>query len=463
MSKISKSALYATLPPEPVVTMEHSSAKIAVLDDDPTGTQTVHGVYILADWSIAALEAELREKAPCFYVLTNSRALPVAGACAVNSEIGRNLSLAAERTGVAFDVISRSDSTLRGHFPAETDTLAGALGGTIDGVLIIPAFLAGGRMTIGDIHYVADGDTLTPAGETEFARDPCFGYAASNLRDWVAEKTSGRIPAASVQSISIRDLRQGGSDRVAAFLQVLPRGGVTIVNIASRGDLAVLTHALAATTRMGRRFLFRTAGDFVAAFAGIEPSPLLSADFLRAPSTATGGLVVAGSHVAKSSAQLDALFAGCPAVARLEVFVDRLLTPASRRSEIRRCIEAIDTQIAEGTSVVLYTSRTLIMAEEMRENLAIGESVSSGLVEIVRALHARPRWLVVKGGITSSDIATKALGIRRALVLGQALPGVPVWRGGPESKWPGLAYIVFPGNVGSPFSLCQLVQALDAE
>jgi uncharacterized protein YgbK (DUF1537 family) len=84
------------------------------------------------------------------------------------------------------------------------------------------------------------------------------------------------------------------------------------------------------------------------------------------------------------------------------------------------------------------------------------------LVKIVSGLRQRPDWFVAKGGITSSDLATEALQIRRALVLGQAQPGVPVWLSGPGSKWPNLPYIVFPGNVGSGDALANLVVALEA-
>jgi uncharacterized protein YgbK (DUF1537 family) len=101
-----------------------------------------------------------------------------------------------------------------------------------------------------------------------------------------------------------------------------------------------------------------------------------------------------------------------------------------------------------------------VTGRDAAENLAIGEIVSRSLVEIVSALRKKPRWLVAKGGITSSDVATGALGVRRALVLGQALPGIPVWQLGPETRWPGLAFVVFPGNVGGSDALCQLVTML---
>jgi uncharacterized protein YgbK (DUF1537 family) len=461
MSPRSLSALLAAQPPERAAAPRAPAAKIVVLDDDPTGTQTVHGIPVLTTWGTDELAAELRAPENCFYLLTNSRAFPPARACAINREIGENLRRASALTGRAISVVSRGDSTLRGHFPAETDALASALGGGFDGTLIVPAFFAGGHLTIGDTHYVADGDTLTPAGETEFARDASFGYRASDLRAWVEEKTAGRIRAAEVLSISLADLRTKPPEAVAQKLATLPRGGVAIVNAAARSDLAALTQALAVAEPAGRRYLFRTAADFVAAYAAIAPRPLLTAAELRAADATTGGLIVAGSYVGKTSAQLDALFAACPALARIEIAVETLLaSPAARDAEIARCAAALDATLAAGLSAALITSRKLITGADAAASLAVGETVSSSLVAIVRDLAVRPRWLIAKGGITSSDTATRALGLRRALVLGQALPGVPVWRAGPESKWPGLAYVVFPGNVGGPDALAKLAGAL---
>ena len=82
------------------------------------------------------------------------------------------------------------------------------------------------------------------------------------------------------------------------------------------------------------------------------------------------------------------------------------------------------------------------------------------LFRSVSSLAVRPRFLVAKGGITSSDIGVHALQVRRATVLGQALPGVPVWKLGAESRYPGMSYVVFPGNVGDEDGLRSLVENL---
>jgi hypothetical protein len=196
LPRVLQAALFTTLPhewpedllPEISSAVQRSGEKVVVLDDDPTGTQTVHNVPVLTEWPVEALQAELESRSTTFYLLTNSRSLPLEEAQALNREIGQNLLEASRQTGHKFVVISRSDSTLRGHFPGEVQALDGALGGGYDSWLIILFFEEGGRYTINDIHYVQEGDWLVPAGQTEFARDASFGYHASNLREWVAEK-----------------------------------------------------------------------------------------------------------------------------------------------------------------------------------------------------------------------------------------------------------------------------------
>lgn len=459
---IKKSSLFAELLPEPVASPQPASAKVFVLDDDPTGTQTVHGVPVLTLWSIDALVAELNQAGPCAFLLTNTRAFSSEQACRINRDIGRNLRVAAERTGKSFRVVSRGDSTLRGHFPAETNALAAGLGTEFDATLIIPAFFAGGRYTVGDIHYVAQGEDLVPVGETEFARDREFGFRSSNLREWVEEKTAGAHPAPTVRSVSLDMIRRGGSSAVQAELEAVPKGGVIIVNAAAPGDLAVVTQAIARAEEQGKRYLFRTAAEFVPAYTGITRRALLEVREMRTARTDTGGLIVAGSYVGRTTSQLQTLVARHPAIIAVELNVNALIAPGTRVAEIRRAEQAVSAALRRGRDVVLYTSRTLVTGTQPEDFGRIGQQVVAALIAVVYTLNVQPAWIIAKGGITSSDVATKALGIRRALVLGQALPGVPVWAPGPNTKWPELPYIVFPGNVGGPEALAELALRLQA-
>jgi uncharacterized protein YgbK (DUF1537 family) len=428
------------------------AAKVVVLDDDPTGTQTVYDVPVLTTWAVDDLARELQAPGPVFYILTNSRSLPLDAAQALNSEIGQALAQASAQSGRAFTVVSRSDSTLRGHYPGETDALAAAIEMQDAATLIIPYFREGGRLTLHDVHYVAEGGQLVPAAQTPFAKDAAFGYRASNLRAWVAEKSGGRIAAEEVASISLDDLRVGGPEAVQARLAALRPRQVCVVNATELRDMEVLVAALldleAAT---GRRFLYRTAASFVQIRAGLATRPLLTATEMGATG-AGGGLFVVGSYVPKTTAQVQALLAQ-PNIAPVEVEVARLLDDSACEAMITAALQATDRALAAGQDVVLYTSRGLVTGQDATSSLAIGQQVSAALVAIVAGLTVTPRFLVAKGGITSSDIATAALRVRRAIVMGQIIPGVPVWRTGAESRLPGLAYVVFPGNVGGDDAL----------
>lgn len=462
----SKAQRFAQLPPEwpePLLPniqklISEDARTLVILDDDPTGTQTVANLPILTEWSVASLCAELQNDFPAFYILTNTRSLPEAEAVQRNREVGQNLLRASRQTGRQFSVVSRSDSTLRGHFPGELDALTNSLHQQFDGWLLIPFFLEGGRFTIDDVHFVQEGDALVPAGNTPFAQDGDFGYESSNLRQWVAEKSSGRFPAEAVQSISLRHIRQGGPAVVQQQLQQVNAGQIVVVNAVTRRDLEVFTLGLLQAEEVGKRFLYRTAASFVQVRAGLAPPPLLSGNALKLPKGG-GGLTVVGSYVPKTTRQLEAALTKT-AVYPLEVQVDALLNEAEQSAEIARVLSLANEALASDADVLIFTSRKLVQHRNGRVGLAVGRHISDSLVQIVKHLSVRPRYIIAKGGITSSDIVTKALKVRRAMVLGQIIPGVPVWRLGAESRLPGMAYVVFPGNVGEDGSLMALINQL---
>jgi len=436
-----------------------SDAKIVILDDDPTGTQTVCGLPVLTHWSEPALADELTGKYPAFFILTNSRSMSEARACQLAREIGIRLKRASERTRVPVKLISRSDSTLRGHFPAEVDEMARVMGKDKLPYLILPFFLEGGRVTLNDIHYVREENLLIPAGQTPFAKDAAFGFCHSNLRQWVEEKTRGKINAAEVTSISLDDLRIGGPFRVAEILAGVKPAGACIVNAASYRDMEVLVTALLNVESSGKEFLCRSAASFVRTRIGMgHRCDLLGRADLTTDSN-HGGLFVIGSHIEKTSLQIKALIARAPIFA-IEVHVSEILDPARNKAEIARVAAQASAAIAAGKDTAIYTSRDLVAGTDAVSSLLIGQTVSLGLIEIVRQISVKPRYLLAKGGITSSDIATQGLGVKRAMVMGQALPGVPVWKLGEEARYPGMAYIIFPGNVGDSDALIHIQQNL---
>jgi uncharacterized protein YgbK (DUF1537 family) len=432
---------------------------LIVMDDDPTGCQTVHDIPILTAWPVEALRAEFG-RSPVFFILTNSRSLPAPEAIELNREVARNIVKAASSTGRRFMVISRSDSTLRGHFRAEIETLTAEFGWGNAVKLCIPAFFEGGRFTIDDVHYVKEGDELVPAAETPYAKDPSFGFASSNLKDYVCEKTGGAVAREEVCSISLQDIRRGGPETVAAKLAGCGDGSFCVVNACDRSDMDVVALAVFRAMETGKRFLFRTAAALIPALFGLAPRALLGAGEFPPPQKGCG-LVVVGSFVPMSSRQLAHLLEH-GGVYGVGLDVRRLLS-AEGKDEIERVTDEANRSAGARRDTVIYTSRDLVTGYTAGESIRIQADVAAALITIVRGLRAVPRYILAKGGITSHDTAAKALGVLRAVVAGQIIPGVPVWRLGRDSRFPGMSYIVFPGNVGTETSMTEVVRCLRGE
>ncbi|KAK6249814.1 hypothetical protein SCA6_003819 [Theobroma cacao] len=441
---------------------QKNSKTLVVLDDDPTGTQTVHDVEVLTEWSVESLVEQFRKKPICFFILTNSRSLSSEKATALIKDICSSLLTAAKSVGnIDYTVVLRGDSTLRGHFPEEPDAAVSVIG-QVDAWILCPFFLQGGRYTIEDIHYVADSDWLVPAGDTEFAKDAAFGYKSSNLREWVEEKTAGRIPASSVASISIQLLRQGGPDAVCEHLCSLEKGSTCIVNAVSERDMAVFAAGMIQAELKGKSFLCRSAASFVSARIGIIPKARILPKDLGKKKERSGGLIVVGSYVPKTTKQVEELQSQYGHMLKsIEVSVHKVAMKSleEREEEINRTAEMASVFLAAHKDTLIMSSRELITGKTASESLEINFKVSSALVEVVRRITTRPCYILAKGGITSSDLATKALEAKRAKVVGQALAGIPLWELGSESRHPGVPYIVFPGNVGDSKALAEVVRS----
>src|SRR5215467_4723318 len=290
-----------------------SKRKLVVIDDDPTGTQTVHDIELFTTWNRQMLAEALQNETRLFYLLTNSRSMPESDAVQLNHETAQQLAVASEETKIGCVVASRSDSTLRGHYPAEIQALERGLtasgGDSFDGHLVVPAFFEGGRYTINDTHYVATpiatSDTLQPASETSFARDSVFGYKTAYLPAWIEAKSGGYWKARQVMSIGLEIIRQGGPEAVAYKLQTIAGSIPVIINAAGYGDLAVVVLGLLRAEAAGKRFLYRTAASFVRLRGAVERKPPLETkEIMSGTQSVEGGGVVVGSYVPDSSAQL---------------------------------------------------------------------------------------------------------------------------------------------------------------
>ncbi|MFD4816064.1 four-carbon acid sugar kinase family protein [Peribacillus butanolivorans] len=445
--------------------LQDFNKKIIVLDDDPTGVQTVHGISVYTDWSVESIEAGFAEENSMFFILTNSRGFTAAETEQAHKEIANVIQHTAEKQNKEFIIISRGDSTLRGHYPLETEVLKETVEAQsdmqFDGEVIMPFFKEGGRFTINNIHYVQDEHALVPAGETEFAKDRTFGYKSSHLGEWAEEKSNGAFKAEDAVYLSLESIRDLDIDGLVSQLMAVKDFNKIIVNAVEYVDAKVVVISLIRALKAGKHFMFRSAAALTKIIGGVSDKALLTKEELMKDHSDHGGLIIIGSHVKKTTEQFEALQT-CNFIEFIEFDVHLVLYPDKFEAEIRRIVETSEQLIRKGQTVAVYTKRERLDLGENKkeEELKLSVKISDAVTSIVKRLEVRPSFIIAKGGITSSDIGTNGLSVKRATVAGQIKPGIPVWLTGSESKFPGIAYVIFPGNVGSRTTLKEVAELL---
>ncbi|MBQ6560367.1 MAG: hypothetical protein IJL85_06015 [Erysipelotrichaceae bacterium] len=438
-----------------------------VLDDDPTGVQCVHDINVYTEWSYETMREAMR-KEKLFFLLTNSRSLSAEKSKQMHQEIAETIAAAAKKTKRNYLLVSRSDSTLRGHYPLETDILSEQLirdYGKLDGEILFPFFKEGGRYTINNIHYIRYGNELIPCAESEFALDTTFSYKSSDLCEYIEEKTEGRYRKEDVMCFSLEELRKADINELTQKLLTASDGRKIVVNAIDYIDVKIFCIALFNALKQGKIFVFRCAGSLVKCLGAVEDKDLLKKEEMLPEETEEGGIIAVGSHTDKTTRQLKKLLelddveeiAFCSSVI--------LEGEEETETEIKRCLILEEEAIQKGKTAVVYTEREVmhLPGESREEALALSVKISEAFLRLVRDLKVKPAFVLAKGGITSSDIGVKALGVRKALVLGQIRPGVPVWKTDRDSRFPDIPYIIFPGNVGDDETLKEAVQILTKE
>ncbi|MCC8060890.1 MAG: hydroxyacid dehydrogenase [Clostridiales bacterium] len=442
-----------------------NNKKIVVLDDDPTGVQTVHDIFVYTNWEKETIRQAFDEEGSLFYIMTNSRGFTVEQTTKAHNEISAVVDEVAKETGKEYIFISRSDSTLRGHYPLETELLKANYekntGKKIDGEILCPFFKGGGRFTIDNVHYVKYGNELVPANETEFAKDRTFGYTAATMPEYVEEKTKGAYKAADVTGISLEDIHNMDVDKIEAILMGVKDFNKIIVNAVDYVDLKVFCTALYRAMAKGKVFMFRTAAAIVKVMGGVTDQPLLTRAQMVVNETENGGIIVVGSHTDKTTKQVEEL-KKLSDIEFIELDATLVRDDAAFEAEVQRCLDKEEACIRTGKTVCCYTTRALITADtgDKEDELRLSVKISDAVQSLVGRLDITPSFVIAKGGITSSDVGTKALAVRKANVLGQIKPGIPVWQTGSESKFPLTPYVIFPGNVGEIETLREAVEVL---
>ncbi len=491
----------ATLDPGP-------GLKIVVIDDDPTGSQTVHGCPLLLRWDAETLAAGLAHPSPLLFLLANTRALAPAAAAERIREICRSLGPALARAVDAgriggWIVLSRGDSTLRGHFPLEVEVIAAELG-PFDATLLAPAFLEGGRTTVDGVHRLQG----QPVHESPFARDGLFAYGTSYLPDWVEEKSGGRIPATAVDRIGWRELDAGGPALIG-HLARLERNVCVAVDGASERQLASLASAVRSLIAAGdpaddgpgpgpgdgpgagrpRRFLFQCAASLIQALASLPPQPLAPAA-LASLRRGGGdgplpGLVLVGSHVPLADRQLERLLAapGCIGVELEVAKVQRLLEgpePALLLASLEQAwLRRLGEVLAGGHTPVLYTSRGEARCRHAGERRELGLALAGVMARLAAAMAPALGYLISKGGITTHTLLADGLDLDHVELQGQLLPGLSLVLAAtetsketatetaaepaPDAHRGPLPVLTFPGNLGDDGTLLEAWRRMEAQ
>ncbi len=442
-----------------------TTPKIIVLDDDPTGSQTVHSCLLLTRWDVDTLRRGLADASPIFFVLTNTRSLPPDAAAAVTKEVCQNLKLALAAENIPdFLIVSRSDSTLRGHYPIETDVIAHELG-AFDAHFLVPAFFEGGRITRDSVHYLIIDGVPTPVHETEFARDSVFGYSYSYLPDYVAEKTKGRISPQEVERFLLSDIRTGkdvtGISTLERLLN-LTDNACAVVDAEIQDDLNSFATNVLTAAAQGKRFLFRSAASLLTALAKLPPQPVPAEAMSQYVRNGKPGAIIVGSHVKKTTDQLSQLLRATGIVG-IEIDVAQLLDNSLKPATLlQSTLEKVYAAHDVGKTPVVYTSRQELVFADMQTRLQFGADVSALLMDVVRGLPTDMGFLISKGGITSNDVLSTGLALTVSRLLGQILAGCSVViTPADHPQFPNLPVVLFPGNVGDTEALATVYQRLE--
>ena len=438
--------------------MTTNKTKIIVIDDDPTGSQTVHSCLLLTKWDVETLKLGLLDASPIFFILSNTRALTPEQAATVMQEVTHNLTEAIAKSNIQdFLVVSRSDSTLRGHYPIETDVIAAELG-QFDAHFLVPAFFEAGRVTRNSTHYLMVDGVETPVHKTEFAKDSVFGYTYSYLPDYVEEKTQGQIKAETVERFTLDDIRSGSLER----LMKLSGNQCGVVDGETQADLDSFANDLLLAASLGKKFLLRSAASILTSLAALGPQPLAAEEMRQYVRSSKPGVILVGSHVKKSTQQLERLLQESEVVG-VEVNVSHLVAASPEQSAtlLKNILEKVNEVHAGGRTPVIYTSREELTFENVQVRLEFGAAVSELLMDIVRGLPEDIGFLISKGGITSNDTLSKGLALTTARLLGQVLAGCSMVRTpANHPKFPELPVVLFPGNVGDVDGLVIVYQGL---
>ena len=433
--------------------------KLIVIDDDPTGSQTVHSCPLLLSWRVETLVEGLQHPAKVLFILANTRALPHRDAEARLREVCGNLRQALNRLNLKdWQLVSRGDSTLRGHFPLDAQVLSQELG-PFAVLFLLPAFLPGGRTTVGGRHFLHG----QPVHRSSYARDSRFAYGTSSLAAWVEQKSGGRIPQRTVTAIHWGD--KAGPGQRLSRLASLPPGAVVTVDASEPEHLRRFGQLMQQRRRQGHRDLCWGAASLINALVDPGPQTLSHGDWAglrrrdeRGPQP---GVILVGSHQPGADRQLAQLLTA-PSVQGLEIPVEH---PRQTTAPPHRALAAALGQALhrERRTVVLYTGRGERLRGDGAGQLVLARTIAQLQETLLAPLRSSLGYVISKGGSTSDTLLRHGLGLDRVLLRGQVMPGISLVQPLTPRGQAGLPVICVPGNMGADETLLDLHRLMEPE
>ena len=460
---------------------------VVFLEDDSTGVQKSHDVYLLTDHSDKGIHSGLEDARKAghrlVFILTNSRALTSAQAEKLNQQIATTLIEIAQKEKIIIRLGSRSDSTLRGHFPLEPLVLLQSLrdhGQHCDGIIVSHVFLTEmSRVTINKIHMIRfqkqDGSFwYRPVHKTKFATDPRFGYPTSNMPEYVEFKSStsrfGKIPAEDVLHIDIESIRKGGPKEVKHQLLSAYNGQIITFDTLTAQDLQVFVLGLLQAEQNGKHFLYRTAASLPPIRVNMKDIPILYHEQISTSTRDSRVLCLWGSIVELSNIQLTTLVNQMPKVLTHPFDVQKILHSKDEKEQIiRQAVRRVEEDLTPETQMVIYTvPRQEYPMEKLSEEARAmnQQTIAVALQEVYNRCSVQPDVVIFKGGTTSSTGLFHS-GAPRVYVLGQIAPGIPVVKIFPQDnmRFPGkeLLLVLGPGNVGTASTYVNILKKLQGK
>ncbi len=440
--------------------------KIIVIDDDPTGSQSVHDCLLLLNWNYQTLLEGLRSNSNLLFILANTRSLSEKEVKVRLKEICNNLYKISLDENLQDNLIfvSRGDSTLRGHNFLEPYLINKYLG-PFDATFHIPAFLEANRITIDGKHFV-DG---IPAHKTTFAKDNIFGYETNDLKKLLYKKSRSKIKLKNIKKLNF--IEESSFSELKKFMENLKNNTHVIVDIERFSQLEKFSEIIRELINQ-KKFLFRTAASFLKTISVTKNNKKDNFYYsqLRIRDKRNHflpGLIIIGSHTEISTNQFKKLVE-LNTFEAIELDVEEfheIHVLKENRTKIiqfkKNILEKIREAIKNSFIPIIFTSRKVKIFEDELEQMDFYNSLSFLISQIVSDIKYEIGYLISKGGITSNTILNSSFNIDYVYLEGQICNGISLVKAKLVHKNNELPIITFPGNLGHDCSLVDVWKAIE--